>query len=336
MPYDFNFALSKIIHTRKVVEPMWRYILKRILSAIPVLIGITIIDYLIMSLAGSPLAMMQGPRVSAGAVEVKAELLGLNQPIYIQYFNWLKEVLSGNLGYSIKSYQPVATIISSHIGSTLLLMSTSLIVGLLIAIPAGIYSAVHRYTKRDYSLVTLSFLGTSIPSFFLALILIYLFTVKLGWLPSSGMITQGTGGGVLDISKHMIMPVIVLSFPIAGNNIRYVRSAMLEVLQQDYLRTAKAKGIGRFLVINKHALRNAMIPVVTVIGMQIPMLFGGAVIVEQMFRWPGLGLITMNAIMGRDYPVIMGVCLLTAVVVLIANLLTDIIYAVIDPKIQYK
>lgn len=315
---------------------MWKYILKRILAAIPVLIGITIIDFLIMNMAGSPLAMMQGPRISAEAIEVKEALLGLDQPIYVQYLNWLKEVLSGNLGYSIKSYQPVTTIISSHIGSTLLLMSTSLIVGLLIAIPAGIYSAIHRYTKRDYTLVTFSFLGTSIPSFFLALILIYLFTVRLGWLPSSGMITQGTGGGFLDIAKHMVMPVIVLAFPIAGNNIRYVRSAMLEVMQQDYLRTAKAKGIGRFLVINKHALRNALIPVVTVIGMQIPILFGGAVIVEQMFRWPGLGLITMNAIMSRDYPVIMGVCLLTAVVVLVANLLTDILYALIDPNIQYK
>lgn len=315
---------------------MWKYILKRIAAAIPVLIGITIIDYLIMSRAGSPLAMMHGPKISESAVEVKAALLGLDKPVYLQYFDWLKQVLSGNLGYSIKSYQPVTTIIGSHIGSTLLLMGTSLLVGLLIAIPAGIYSAIHRYSKRDYTLVTLSFLGTSIPSFFLALILIYLFTVQLGWLPSSGMITQGTGGGFLDVVKHMVMPVSVLAVSIAGTNIRYVRSAMLEVLQQDYLRTAKAKGIGRFLVINKHALRNAMIPVVTVIGMQIPVLFGGAVIVEQMFSWPGLGLITMNAITGRDYPVIMGVCLLTAVVVVLANLITDIIYAIVDPTIQYR
>lgn len=314
---------------------MWKYILKRIAAAIPVLIGITIIDYLIMSRAGSPLAMMHGPKISESAIEVKAAMLGLDKPIYLQYFDWLKQVLTGNLGYSIKSYQPVTSIIGSHIGSTLLLMGTSLLVGLVIAIPAGIYSAIHRYKKRDYTLVTLSFLGTSIPAF-LALIFIYLFTVKLGWLPSSGMITQGTGGDFLDVVKHMIMPVSVLAVSIAGTNIRYVRSAMLEVLQQDYLRTAKAKGIGRFLVINKHALRNAMLPVVTVIGMQIPVLFGGAVIVEQMFSWPGLGLITMNAITSRDYPVIMGVCLLTAVVVLLANLITDIIYAIVDPTIQYR
>ena len=157
---------------------MHKYILKRILVAIPVIIGITIIDYLIMSRAGSPLAMMQGPRVSADAIQAKAAMLGLDKTIYLQYFDWLKQVLSGNLGYSIKSYQPVATIIGSHIGSTLLLMGTSLIIGLLIAVPTGIYSAVHRYTKRDYTVVSLSFLGTSIPSFFLALLLIYLFTVR--------------------------------------------------------------------------------------------------------------------------------------------------------------
>ncbi|WP_310605606.1 ABC transporter permease [Anaerosporobacter sp.] len=315
---------------------MWKYMVKRIIAAIPVLIGITIIDYLIMSRAGSPLAMMHGPKISESAIEAKAAMLGLDKPIYLQYFDWLKQVLTGNLGYSIKSYQPVTEIIGSHIGSTLLLMGTSLIVGLIIAIPTGIYSAIHRYTKRDYALVSLSFLGTSIPSFFLALIFIYLFTVRLGILPSSGMITQGTGGGFFDVAKHMVMPVLVLAISIAGTNIRYVRSAMLEVLQQDYLRTAKAKGIGKFLVINKHALRNAMLPVVTVIGMQIPVLFGGAVIVEQMFSWPGLGLITMNAITSRDYPVIMGVCLLTAVVVLLTNLITDIIYAIVDPTIQYK
>lgn len=315
---------------------MWKYILKRVAAALPVLLGITIIDYFIMSLAGSPLDMMQGPKVSAEALEVKATMLGLDQPVYMQYFSWLKQVLSGNLGYSIKSYQPVTDIIASHIGPTLLLMGTSLIVGLLIAIPLGIYSAIHRYQKRDYFLVTLSFLGTSIPGFFLALLLIYFFNVKLGWLPSSGMTTLGTGGGFLDVVKHMVMPVLVLSASIAGMNIRYVRSAMLEILQKDYLRTAKAKGIGRFLVIYKHALRNALLPIITVIGMQIPILFGGAVIVEQMFSWPGLGLITMNAIIGRDYPVIMGVCLLTAVVVLIANLLTDILYALVDPTIQYK
>jgi peptide/nickel transport system permease protein len=314
---------------------MIKYIIKRILVAIPVLLGITILDYLIMSFAGSPLEMMVGPKTSQAALEAKAIALGLDKPIYVQYLVWLQQLLQGNLGYSIKSYQPVSQIIGSHIGPTVLLMGTSLIIGLLIAIPTGIYSAVHRYKKRDYTLVTLSFLGSSIPSFFLSLIFIYFFTVRLGWLPSSGMVTAGGNGGVGDIIKHMIMPVMILAISIAGVNIRYVRSAVLEILEKDYLRTAKSKGIGRFLTINKHALRNALISIVTIIGMQIPSLFGGAVIVEQIFSWPGLGLITMNAIINRDYPVIMGVCLLTAVVVLVANLITDIVYALVDPTIQY-
>ncbi len=224
--------------------------------------------------------------------------------------------------------------IGSHLGPTLLLMGVSLIVSLLIAIPAGIYSAIHQYSKGDYAVVTFSFLGSSIPGFFLSLLLIFLFTVKLKWLPSSGMTTLGTEGGAGDVALHMIMPVIVLATSMAGSNIRYIRSAMLEILQQDYLRTAKAKGIGRFLVINKHALRNALVPIVTVIGMEVPTLFGGAVIIEQVFSWPGLGLMTMSAIMNRDYPVIMGVCLLSAVVVLLANLITDILYALVDPTIQ--
>ena len=314
---------------------MWKYIIRKILVAIPVLFGITLIDYAIMSLVGSPLDMMAGPRVSEAALEVKAAKLGLDQPVWVQYIRWLGELFHGNLGYSYDSYQPVSAIVGSHIGPTLLLMGTSLVAGMLIAIPAGIYSAVHRYTRRDYAVVTASFFGSSIPGFFLALILIYLFTVRLGWLPSGGMTTPGTGGDFVDIVRHMVMPVIVLALSVAGTNIRYIRSAVLEILQQDYLRTAKSKGIGRFLVINKHALRNAMLPIVTVIGMQIPVLFGGAVIVEQIFNWPGLGLITMNAIISRDYPVIMGVCLLSAVVVLVGNLLTDIVYAIVDPTIRY-
>lgn len=315
---------------------MIKYIMKRILIAIPVLIGITVIDYAIMCMAGSPLEMMQGPRISEAAVEAKEIALGLDKPFYIQYFVWLGQLLQGNLGYSMKSFLPVGTMIAEHIGPTLLLMGVSMLVGLLLAVPAGIYSAVHQYSKGDYSIVTLSFLGSSIPGFFLSLLLIYLFTIKLGWLPSSGMMTLGTEGGFIDIVQHMIMPVLVLAVSMAGTNIRYIRSAMLEILQADYIRTARAKGIGRFLVIHKHALRNALIPIVTVIGMQIPMLFGGAVVIEQVFSWPGLGLMTLSAITSRDYPVIMGVCLLSAVVVLIGNLLTDILYAVVDPTIQMQ
>lgn len=314
---------------------MWKYVAKKILLALPVLLGITLIDYLIMCLAGSPLDMMISPRATQEAVAMKAQQLGLDQPVLVQYLSWLGQLFQGNLGYSYKSYQPVAEMISSQMAPTLLLMGVSLVLGLLIAVPAGIYSAIHRYQKRDFAVVTASFFGSSIPGFFLALILIYVFNVRLGWLPSSGMFTPGTGGDFWDVVRHLIMPAVVLAVSVAGSNIRYIRSAMLEILEMDYLRTAKAKGIGRFLVINKHALRNALLPIVTVIGMQIPTLFGGAVIIEQIFSWPGLGLVTMNAITGRDYPVIMGVCLLSAVVVQVSNLLTDIVYALVDPTIKY-
>lgn len=312
---------------------MGKYILKRILIAIPVLMGITVIDYVIMCLAGSPLEMLQGPRVSEAAIEAKEIAMGLDKPVVIQYFIWLGQLLQGNLGYSMKSFQSVGSMIAEHLGPTLLLMGVSMLVSLLIAVPAGIYSAVRQYSKGDYAVVTFSFLGSSVPSFFLALLLIYVFTVRLNILPSSGMTTLGTSGGAADVAEHMIMPVMVLAFSLAGSNIRYIRSAMLEILQQDYLRTARAKGVGAFRVICVHGLRNALVPIVTVIGMQIPMLFGGAVIVEQVFSWPGLGLMTMSAITARDYPVIMGVCLLSAVVVLLANLITDIVYALVDPTI---
>ena len=313
---------------------MGKYILKRILIAIPVLIGITLIDYAIMCLAGSPLEMLKGPRISDAALQAKEIAADLDKPLIVQYFVWLFQLLQGNLGYSMKSYEPVSAMIGSHIGPTLLLMGASLALSLLIAVPAGIYSAVKQYSKGDYAVVTASFIGSSIPSFFLALILIYIFTVKLGILPSGGMNTLGMDGSVADTIRHMVLPVTVLAVSLAGSNIRYIRSSFLEILQQDYLRTARAKGIGYKRVIWKHAMRNALLPIVTVIGMQIPMLFGGAVIIEQVFSWPGLGLMTMTAIMGRDYPVIMGVCLLSAVVVLVSNLITDILYALVDPTIQ--
>ena len=313
---------------------MGKYILKRILIAIPVLIGITLIDYAIMCLAGSPLEMLKGPRISDAALQAKEIAAGLDKPLIVQYFVWLWQLLQGNLGYSMKSYEPVSAMIGSHIGPTLLLMGASLTLSLLIAVPAGIYGAVKQYSKGDYAVVTASFIGSSIPSFFLALILIYIFTVKLGILPSGGMNTLGMDGSVADTIRHMVLPVTVLAVSLAGSNIRYIRSSFLEILQQDYLRTARAKGIGYKRVIWKHAMRNALLPIVTVIGMQIPMLFGGAVIIEQVFSWPGLGLMTMTAIMGRDYPVIMGVCLLSAVVVLVSNLITDILYALVDPTIQ--
>lgn len=316
---------------------MKKYILKRLLIALFVLFGITIIDFVIMNMApGSPLDMMRNPMVSQAALDMKAEALGLNDPLYLQYFKWLGELFQGNMGYSMITYQPVSNLIATHIGPTLLLMGVSLLVGLAIAVPLGVLSAVKQYSLSDYTAMTASFLGISVPSFFLSLVLIYVFTVKLNWLPSSGMVTMGTNGGILDVIKHMILPCSVLVVSVAGRNIRYVRSSMLEILGQDYLRTAKAKGIKEFFIISKHAMRNALIPIVTVLGMEIPVVFGGAVVIEQIFSWPGIGLLTMSSIMSRDYPTVMGLNLLAAVIVLVANLLTDLLYAVVNPTIQYS
>lgn len=314
---------------------MLKYILKKLLMALPVLLGITILDFALMSLAGSPVDMMTGPRMSQEAIALRAAEWGLDQPVWKQYLGWLGDVLQGNLGYSYESYEPVTKIIGEKIGPTLLLMGSSLLLGLLIAIPAGVYSAIHRYKKRDYAVVTTSFFLSSVPGFFLALILVYVFHVTLGWLPSSGMTTPNTGGDAADILRHMVMPVTVLAAGVAGGNIRYVRSAVLEILEMDYVRTAKAKGLGRRLVVGRHVWRNALLSIVTVVGMQLPTLLGGAVIVEQVFSWPGLGLETFSAITSRDYPVVMGVCLLSAAVVLLANLVTDIVYALVDPTIRY-
>lgn len=315
---------------------MGKYIFKRVLIAIPVLLLITIIDFTLMCASGNPLEMMAGARISEAALAQRAINWGLDKPAWVQYFVWLFGLLQGDLGLSYSTFQPVSKMIFSHLGPTLLLMGAALVVSLIFSMIGGIFSATHAYSKGDYTVVSFSFLCSGVPSFFLALLFIHLFTVRLGILPSSGMTTLGVGGGALDVLRHMIMPTLVLAFGMAGTNIRYFRSAMLEILQQEYLRTAKAKGIGRRLVIYKHALRNAMLTVITVIGMQIPMLFGGAVVVEQVFSWPGLGLMTMNAITGRDYPVVMGVCLFTAVVVLLGNLITDILYAVADPTISYQ
>jgi peptide/nickel transport system permease protein len=314
---------------------MAKYLVKRLASALITLFGITVIDYILMNLAGDPVRMMAGPKANAAALALKAQELGMDKPVIVRYFRWLKQVLQGNLGISYKTYQPVSEMIQSHLGSTLVLMGSALAVSLAIALIFGIYSAVHQHSRSDYAIVSLAFLGQSIPSFFLALLLVYVFSVELGWLPSTGMRDLTSPGTGVQF-RYLILPMLVLAFSEAGNNIRYIRSAVLEILNKDYMRTARGKGIGRRLVILKHGLRNALIPILTVIGMEIPGLFGGSIIIEQIFSWPGLGLMTMSAVLSRDVPVIMGACLLSAVVVLLSNLLVDILYALADPTIRLQ
>ncbi|MDO4619142.1 MAG: ABC transporter permease [Lachnospiraceae bacterium] len=315
---------------------MVKYIIKRIAIALLVLLGITVIDFALMQMIGNPMEIMAGgPRVSKEVLAVRAQQMGLDKPVWQQYFSWLGQVLQGNFGYSYKNHQPVWDQIVSHLQPTLILMTSALLLSLVIAVTAGIYSAVHQHEKGDYLIVTLAFLGQSVPQFFMALLLIWVFAVKLGWLPSGGMRQLGSSDSSFSF-RYLLLPMTVLAVEMAGRNIRYIRSSMLEILNRDYLKTAKGRGIGRFLLIYKHGLRNALIPIITVIGMEIPVLFGGSIIIEQVFSWPGLGLLTMDAVLSRDYAMIMAVALLSAVVVLTANLLTDILYALADPTVRYQ
>ncbi len=315
---------------------MGSYLIRRLLIGIPVLLGVTVINFFIINLApGSPADLYLSPTATPEDVARTEAELGLNQPIFVQYVRWLTQLLHGDLGVSFQNREPVAQLIGDRIGPTLLLMGTSLIVAYLIAIPIGIFAARRRNTTADYSVVGASFLGISVPHFFLGLAVIYLFALQLGWFPTGGMLTLGRGGGFVDRVEHLVLPVTVLATAIAANMVRYVRSSMIDAFGQDYIRTARAKGLGGFTITNKHALRNALIPVVTVIGVDLSALIGGAIVTEQIFQWPGIGLLTIQSIGSRDYSVLMGINLIAAVAVFAANLLTDVAYAVVDPRVAY-
>ncbi|WP_332236922.1 ABC transporter permease [Sporolactobacillus sp. KGMB 08714] len=316
---------------------MFQYIVRRILIAIPVILGVTILNFFIINLApGNPVDMYVNPSATPQQIAMEKHALGLDQPIIIQYFHWLGQLIQGNLGFSYSTREPVTSLIASHIGPTMMLMGISLIVGYLIAIPLGIISARKQNSWVDYLTTGFSFFGVSVPHFFLGLGVIYLFATKVLLFPTGGMNTLGGNGSFSDLFVHLVLPVAVLATGIAGNMIRYVRSSMLDVLGKDYLRTAKAKGLRQFIITNKHALRNALIPIITVIGIDIPMLIGGAIVTEQVFQWPGLGLLTIQSISSRDYSTLMGINLIAAIAVLLANLLTDVFYAVADPRIRYE
>ncbi|APM39604.1 ABC transporter permease [Clostridium kluyveri] len=316
---------------------MINYIVRRILISIPVLIGVTIISFIIINMApGSPLDKMIDPHLTAADIAARKAALGLNGPLYIRYLSWLQNLLHGNLGYSLTSFQPVSQIIGQRIFPTFLLMFSALIIGFVIAIPLGILSATKQYSKLDYISSTGSLIGISVPTFFLGLVFIYIFALKLKLLPSGGMITLGQDNGFSDVLKHLILPAVVLGVNEAGTLVRYVRSSMLEILDQDYLRTARSKGLKESIVINKHAFRNAVLPIITVTGLEIVTLLGGSVVTEQVFQWPGIGQLTISSVMSRDYTTLMGLILFGTVVVIIANLLIDIIYSIVDPRIRYN
>ena len=319
---------------------MTKYIIRRVLLSIPVLLGITIIVFLLIHLApGDPVTGMIDPTLGDINPEMIARekaKLGLDKPVPVQYVYWLGRVVRGDLGYSLINRKPVTEMIGSRIWSTLQLTITALILSVVAGVLLGILSAVKQYSWLDYLATLFSFSAISVPGFFLALGLIYLLALKLQWLPTSGMQTLGQPDSLWDKIQHMIMPVTVLSVSITAPLLRYARSSMLEVLGQDYVNSARAKGLREWAVIMRHALPNALIPLITVIGLRLPTLFGGSVIVEQIFHWQGMGTLNIWAVMNQDYTVLMGLNMISAVLVLFANLVADLAYAVVDPRISYE
>ncbi|MBD8067538.1 ABC transporter permease [Bacillus sp. PS06] len=316
---------------------MATYIIRRIIMAIPLLIGITIISFAIVKMApGGPTAMMMDPNIKPENRVKFIQKYGLDQPVHIQYVKWLGNMAKGDFGTSlVRKGTPVSEMILNRLPNTLLLMVVSTLLAVVISIPFGIMSAARPYSKLDYSVTVTSFLGLATPNFWLGLILIMFMSVNLGWFPTGGTHTLNAPFSIWDRIHHLILPAFVLATADMAGLTRYTRTSMIEVIRQDYMRTARAKGFKESRVIYKHGLRNGLIPVITIFGLMLPTFIGGAVIVEQVFSWPGIGKLFFDSAFQRDYPVIMALTVISAVFVIIGNLIADILYAVFDPRIEY-
>ncbi|MBI3733480.1 MAG: ABC transporter permease [Chloroflexi bacterium] len=324
---------------------MTNYIIRRVIQAIPLLVLISFAVFMLMQLIpGGPMAAYENnPNISAEDLERLKEELGLNVPKHIQYLNWLGSVLRGDLGISQVTRRPALVEITDKLPNTLTLSLISFVGALLIAIPLGITSAIRQYSWFDTLMTTIAFMGQSIPIFWLGLILIIVFNVMLKnpttggpLLPGGGMVTLGIEPTLADRITHLILPAGVLIFFSLGSHIRYMRAGMLDVLHQDYIRTAHAKGLRERAVVFHHALKNAVIPLVTIIGLEIPGLFGGALITETIFSWPGMGRLFFNSIDRGDYAVMMGILIMSATLVVLFGLITDIVYGFLDPRIRFN
>lgn len=315
---------------------MLKYTIKRLGSSAIVMILITMITFTIIQLApGGPAILLDEQLTEEDRQQIRANL-GLDKPIAVQYALWAKALATGDLGNSYLEREPVMNLLSRRLPNTAMLAGAALALAIVIGIPVGILSASRTYSVWDYTVTFFSMVGISIPNFWFGLLMIILFSVTLGWFPSAGMYTLGGDKGLVDLLHHMIMPALVLAFSPLATVARYTRSSMLGVIKLDYIRTAKAKGLSERKVLFKHALKNALIPVVTVVGLLLPQLVGGSVIIEKIFAWPGMGRLAADAAFRRDYPVIMGVTIVVAVAVVLVNLLTDLLYAYLNPKIRWE
>ncbi|MCB0044952.1 MAG: ABC transporter permease [Caldilineaceae bacterium] len=316
---------------------MGRYILRRLVQMIPLLLGISIIIFLVIQAApGGPETVFlgQGRFVDPEIMEKYRQRLGLDQPIYVQYLRWIGAALRGDFGYSYTAARPVSQMILERLPATLELMAVGFVLAAIIALPLGIYSAIRQYSIFDYLGTSFSFLGIAMPVFWFGLILQLIFAVRLGWLPTSGRITVGnTGFG--DQVAHLILPAVVLSLRYIAGWSRYMRASFLGVINTDYVRTARSKGLSEQRVALVHALKNAAIPVVSIMALDLAGLFSGAVITETIFAWPGIGRLFIQAMFDRDYPLLMGILMLGSLMVVFFNLIADIIYGILDPRITY-
>jgi peptide/nickel transport system permease protein len=319
---------------------MSQYVSRRLALLIPLLFGITIVNYTLYALApGDPVSAMINPEtirlMSRADLETLRESMGLNKPVYIRYLIWLREALRGNLGWSTWLRLPVSQILVRDIGNTLGLMAFALLFSTIGGIVLGIVSALKPYSAMDYALTGIAFGGVAVPGFFFALLLIYGVGLRLGWLPVGGIVTAGAPPSLADRLRHMVLPAIALSYEGLGVLLRYTRSSMLEVGRQDYITTARAKGLAERFVIFRHAFRNTLLPLITITGLRLPSLVGGAVLIESVFNYQGIGYTIVYATTNRDYPLLMGGVLTTAVMVLLSNLIADLAYAWADPRIRY-
>jgi len=311
------------------------YLIRRTIQAIVTLFLVTVFTFALIHLApGGPTQVMIAPGVSPEAFEVQKRNLGLDQPVHIQYLQWMGRLLQGDLGTTFKNNLPVGDILWPTVGNTLVLMIAAWLVTLIIALPWGIYNSTKVYGISDQFASIVSYLGFAMPTFWFGIILQQIFAMNLKWLPLSDMWTYGKQGDIGDLVMHLIMPVTVLSLGFLASYVKYSRASMLEVLDQDYIRTARAKGVKESRVVFRHALRNALIPIVTILGLDLPILVSGAALTESVFNWPGMGRLFVSMANAREYSVLMAIVLVTSVFVILGNLLADILYAVVDPRVQ--
>ncbi|MCX2727477.1 ABC transporter permease [Thermomicrobium sp. 4228-Ro] len=319
---------------------MTQYLIRRILISIPTLIAISIVIFTILALApGDPLAeLAMNPAVPPEVRQRIRQSMGLDDPIPVRYVKWASSMLRGDFGYSFRSKSPVIDLIRQRLPTTLYVIGTAYVLSVLIAIPVGVLSAIRQYSIFDNIATTLAFIGFSLPTFVTGILFILVFSVKLGWLPMIYRTTIETEGlaGLWEKIKQALMPIMVLALFETAALARYTRAAMLETIHQDYVRTARAKGLSERAVILRHALRNALIPVVTIVALSIPGIFTGAVITEQIFRVPGMGSLLISAIRDNDTPVIMAITIIFSALVVLFNLIADILYGVLDPRIKYE